>query len=50
MCLFDYYKGPWLICGDLNDILTSTEKCGDRPIIIVELIGLLRALTILSVS
>lgn len=29
MCLFDHYKGPRLIVGNFNDILTSTEKfCG----------------------
>ncbi|XP_019244264.1 PREDICTED: uncharacterized protein LOC109224131 [Nicotiana attenuata] len=32
MYLADTYKGPWLVRGDFNEILCSTEKFGGRPI------------------
>lgn len=31
-CIYDHYKGPWLLVGDFNKILSSSEKFGGQDI------------------
>lgn len=32
MCLYDNYKGPWIIGGDFNEITQEADKFGGLPI------------------
>lgn len=32
MCVYDNYKGPWIIGGDFNEITQEADKFGGLPI------------------